>query len=108
MNLAYRCKSLLAVPLRDRRELLRTRAEASLGRRPVSASLATSVYNLIRAAKAQGLEGIIAKRGPVRTTRQVIFAPQQLVVALAYENEDDFIRNLVVMSIASAIAFLSR
>jgi hypothetical protein len=62
----------------------------------VSASLVTSVYNLIRAAKAQGLEGIIAKRGPVRTTRQMIFAPQQLVVALAYENEDDFIRNLVV------------
>jgi ATP-dependent DNA ligase len=62
--LAYQGKSLLALPLRERRALLRSRVFTTAVADPVrfSETLQASADELIRAAKAQGLEGIIAKR----------------------------------------------
>jgi bifunctional non-homologous end joining protein LigD len=60
--LAYRARSLLAIPLRQRREVLRAvLAEAPDGLR-ISDPLSASAAALVDAVREHGLEGVIAKR----------------------------------------------
>jgi ATP-dependent DNA ligase len=64
--LAFRRKNVMAVPLRDRRELLKSRVLAPAAD-PIrySETLEASADDIIAAARQYGLEGVIAKRATI-------------------------------------------